>query len=435
MKDRILKILYLRPKGVMLSLVGLIMLFITGPSFYMIFKFPYYMRLKVIFVFLFVANALLFIRFRDRRKSLFHRMMQSSFFPRKLTFTMEGKFLVFITLGIGFAAVNTGVNLLYLLMAMLLSLIVASGILSELTLRKLRWQVEIPAETIVLSEAVATIRLQNEKRRLSSFSLEGDLIIPEEDGVVQKKGVLLKLGSGDAGQITVRLVFPKRGKRTISGISIGTRFPFSFFSKSRHYKFNRSILVMPRGEEPVEQFLNSFSLGQDEHVENLNKKGKGLEFHSIRQMQTGDDWRNVHWKKTAFLQNFAIKEFEELAGMSATVYLTGKDRGEIDREKREKGIEIAASIARVLVSRQFRVGLVGPNLNIYQETGAASLKKIFVALALLDINQDFHKTEIAGNPAFTNSLISVNLDTLDVSQIGGFPKARHKMPAAIREVS
>ena len=81
------------------------------------------------------------------------------------------------------------------------------------------------------------------------------------------------------------------------------------------------------------------------------------------------------------------------------------------------------------------MGLVGPNLNIYQETGAASLKKIFVALALLDINQDFHRTEIAGNPAFTNSLISVNLDTLDVSQIGGFPKARHKMPAAIREVS
>ena len=103
------------------SLVGLIMLFITGSSFYMIFKFPYYMRLKVIFVFLFVVNTLLFVRFRDQRKSLINRMMQSSFFPRKLTFTMEGKFLVFITLGIGFAAVNTGVNLLYLLMAMLLS--------------------------------------------------------------------------------------------------------------------------------------------------------------------------------------------------------------------------------------------------------------------------------------------------------------------------
>ncbi len=125
------------------------MLFITGSSFYMIFKFPLYMRLKVIFVFLFVVNTLLFVRFRDQRKSLINRMMQSSFFPRKLTFTMEGKFLVFITLGIGFAAVNTGVNLLYLLMAMLLSIVVASGILSELTLKKLRWEVDLPSETIV----------------------------------------------------------------------------------------------------------------------------------------------------------------------------------------------------------------------------------------------------------------------------------------------
>ena len=190
MRDRILEILHIRPKGMKVSLVGLIMLFITGSSFYMIFKFPYYMRLKVIFVFLFVVNTLLFVRFRDQRKSLINRMMQSSFFPRKLTFTMEGKFLVFITLGIGFAAVNTGVNLLYLLMAMLLSIIVASGILSELTLKKLRWEVDLPSETIVASETFGSIKIQNNKRYLSSFSLEGDLLVADDSGIIQKLSLI-----------------------------------------------------------------------------------------------------------------------------------------------------------------------------------------------------------------------------------------------------
>ena len=106
---------------------------------------------------------------------------------------MEGKFLVFITLGIGFAAVNTGVNLLYLLMAMLLSIIVASGILSELTLKKLRWEVDFPSETIVASETFGSIKIQNQKQYLSSFSLEGDLLVADDSGIIQKKGRLLKL--------------------------------------------------------------------------------------------------------------------------------------------------------------------------------------------------------------------------------------------------
>ena len=57
--------------------------------------------------------------------------------PRRLEFTREGKYFVAITVGVGFAAINTGNNLLYLLLGMMLSFIIASGILSELSLREL----------------------------------------------------------------------------------------------------------------------------------------------------------------------------------------------------------------------------------------------------------------------------------------------------------
>src|SRR5262245_81585 len=56
---------------------------------------------------------------------------------RRLKFTREGKFFVGITLGVGFAAINTGNNLLYLLLGMLLALIIVSGLMSELSLRDL----------------------------------------------------------------------------------------------------------------------------------------------------------------------------------------------------------------------------------------------------------------------------------------------------------
>ena len=57
--------------------------------------------------------------------------------PRRLKLTREGKYFIGITFGVGFAAINTGNNLLYLLLGMLLSLIVVSGVLSELSLREL----------------------------------------------------------------------------------------------------------------------------------------------------------------------------------------------------------------------------------------------------------------------------------------------------------
>ena len=58
--------------------------------------------------------------------------------PRRLKLTREGKYFIFITFGVGVAAINTGNNLLYLLLGMLLSLIIVSGVLSELSLRHKR---------------------------------------------------------------------------------------------------------------------------------------------------------------------------------------------------------------------------------------------------------------------------------------------------------
>ncbi len=46
--------------------------------------------------------------------------------PRRLQFTREGKYFVGITIGVGFAAINTGNNLLYLLLGMMLSLIIVA---------------------------------------------------------------------------------------------------------------------------------------------------------------------------------------------------------------------------------------------------------------------------------------------------------------------
>jgi uncharacterized protein (DUF58 family) len=85
--------------------------------------------------------------------------------------TRDGWWCVFAAVGLGVAAVNTGNNLAYLLCAMLLALIIVSGMLSDLTIRALHVTVTLPDAIHATQPALVTIVLANRKRRLASYSV------------------------------------------------------------------------------------------------------------------------------------------------------------------------------------------------------------------------------------------------------------------------
>ena len=66
--------------------------------------------------------------------------------PRRLRPTRAGWSFFAITFGVGFAALNTGNNLLYLVLALMLSFLVLSGVLSESALRGIAVRRRLPRE-------------------------------------------------------------------------------------------------------------------------------------------------------------------------------------------------------------------------------------------------------------------------------------------------
>src|SRR5258706_10410947 len=92
--------------------------------------------------------------------------------PRRLSFTREGRIIVFLSVGIGFAAVNTGNNLLYLLLGWALSFIVASGVLSERNLRGLAVRRRPPPQVHAGQPFLMEISVENAKPKQASFSIE-----------------------------------------------------------------------------------------------------------------------------------------------------------------------------------------------------------------------------------------------------------------------
>ena len=80
--------------------------------------------------------------------------------------TREGWWFLVATVFIGLGAVNAGLNLLFALWGMMLFLIVASGVLSELVLRGLDVRRAPPPVVHAKTPFLMGIALTNRKRRL-----------------------------------------------------------------------------------------------------------------------------------------------------------------------------------------------------------------------------------------------------------------------------
>src|SRR3989442_12957144 len=81
---------------------------------------------------------------------------------RSIRLTSEGTRFLLFTFGIGLAAINTGNNLFYLLLAMMLSLIVISGLLSEHCLRRLEFHRHVP--DLIMANEPTTLTKSEERR-------------------------------------------------------------------------------------------------------------------------------------------------------------------------------------------------------------------------------------------------------------------------------
>jgi uncharacterized protein (DUF58 family) len=78
---------------------------------------------------------------------------------------------VLVTLVIGIAALNTGNNLLYIVVAAMLAAILVSGLVSALVLRGLNLDVRLPEHVFAGRPVVGRIVLRNPRRFLPSFSI------------------------------------------------------------------------------------------------------------------------------------------------------------------------------------------------------------------------------------------------------------------------
>jgi uncharacterized protein (DUF58 family) len=223
--------------------------------------------------------------------------------PRKLKFTREGKFFVGITLGVGFAAINTGNNLLYLLLGMLLALIIVSGLMSELSLRDLTVVRRLPLRAQVGRPHLVEIEVFNHKGRVPSYAIEVEDLRAGQPA--DKRCFFLKISPKSAQVAAYRRTPAKRGRDKHVGFRIATRFPFGLFEKSREVPAEGELIIYP-AVDPVQ--LPTMPAGRYSGGDAAFGRGHGDDYLGLKLLREGEDPRDVHWRKSAAVGQLVMRE-------------------------------------------------------------------------------------------------------------------------------
>lgn len=223
--------------------------------------------------------------------------------------TREGWFYILGIFLVAIAALNTGNNLLFLILASLIAIILMSGILSSITLSGVEMRLELPEHIFAGQPVRATVEVYNEKVTLPSFSLRVEAI-PEK---ISKTAALLEtpvyfpyVPKHERAHQSVPMTFPRRGVYSQEAFRIVTRFPFGFLQKARRIDLKSEAIVYPSVEATTD-FLEILP-GMQGALESF-AKGGGQDLYALRDYLPRDSSRHVHWKISARLGSLMVREF------------------------------------------------------------------------------------------------------------------------------
>jgi uncharacterized protein (DUF58 family) len=285
--------------------------------------------------------------------------------------TRDGWWCLGAAVALGFAAMNTGNNLLYLLSSLLLGLIIVSGILSEQSMRSLRLTSVVPEEIYAGRPALLGARVVNGKRRLPTYS-----IALEGGG---RRLYVQRLPPGEERLVTWEATFPGRGRWRLPGVRVRTRFPLGLFVKAGRRLLDHEVVVFPavRPLDPARR--RRLASGG---ARALHRRGRGHDLYNLREYRAGDDPRLIHWPSTARAGVLVVRELTEETAVDARIVLVGDGRR--DPGRLEPALSEAASLAVRLVDSGAAVELAGPGLSVPSGRGRVHLRRLLTALALYE---------------------------------------------------
>lgn len=289
--------------------------------------------------------------------------------------TRVGTTYILSTVILAVAAINTGNNAIYIAVALMLGCLVLSGLASKGGLKHLSLEIGGIEEAWAGRPADGTLVVRNDSRIwngrdvvLTSPELAEPVFIP----LIRRRSELT---------IAAQFVFARRGVAHVKAIDSYTRYPFGFVLKKRRLRVSSDVIVFPRilAEETERERFTPVT----GDAGTTSRPGPGSEIHSFREYVRGDSVRQVHWKKSAALGRWIMKQHESDAAKSLHVVVDPYLPRRKSEDEFEEMIAAAATFIYHAARRGLDVTLAMPRVTL-RAREAESAAPLFRALALLE---------------------------------------------------
>lgn len=290
--------------------------------------------------------------------------------PRTLKVTPSGRTFLILTLGVGLGALNTGNNLLYLVLGLQLATIVVSGLLSERVLRHLELR-RLGADAAFAQEPF-TFRWALRARGGRAYALT----VSERTPSLEGEGRLGVLPANEERIVRGTLSCAQRGPLTLTEVAITTTFPLGLFAKTRVLRTTPELLLVyprrrPDGGRPPEGAHGP--LGTSPDPRRVDGQGEPA---GLRPLRDGEPARGVHWMKSAARGALLKVEREREERHAYELTLAALQGTSLDRE-----CERLAALAAALIGQGHEVGLITAQRKLRPAVGPRQLTRVLQALA------------------------------------------------------
>ncbi|MEC7947610.1 MAG: DUF58 domain-containing protein [Myxococcota bacterium] len=208
--------------------------------------------------------------------------------------TREGAWFLLLIVAVVLAALNTGNNLLYMVLGSLLGALVLNNVLAEWNLRGVRVARRLPDEAWAGRSASGTIQVHNVRRFGAAWSLLVREVDPDGNDLAIARA--LRVAPGAQIDVPARWTFPERGAVRLDVLVVESTFPFGLMRRWRELPMPASLLVFPHAHPGLARRRMSGSGRARSHQRQVGPSG---DFRGLRPYMPGDPLRDLHWPTTA----------------------------------------------------------------------------------------------------------------------------------------
>lgn len=264
---------------------------------------------------------------------------------------------------LGVAAVNTGNNLLFLIISAMLGFMAVSGLLGWMNIRGLSLNVHLPDEVYAGTKTLASVQIENRKKYLPSFLVTAT--------IAGNPTSFLMLDPRSPQASSLLVSFDRRGIHTLPEARISSPFPVNFFVRYTRIPVPGSFAVFPAPRPAGVPFQG----GKPDtgRAREIAAKGYEGDLAKISDYTGGESLKFIHWRLSAKHEVLKVKEMTATADEPVVLELEQVPGMDLDerlsfcaylinrfvREGRPVGLKVGERVIPPGTTRTHRLKMLG----------------------------------------------------------------------------